>query len=144
VEIDRNKAVADALAFFERERAISSIQEKLREYRGQGMLAHKDNSDMWSRVEALETMDEEDHRPKDMLEQNMRAEGVPKPSAQHPVITPALDKANYLTSLAWPEITCTFTVYASMIHPMACISLLKTVYPHWNIPTQEVIEVSYS
>jgi len=86
VEVDRKKALAESRAFLAMERAklstISSTQARLREYRAQGMLAHKDNSDMWSRADALDVMAAEDHHPTKVLEQNMAAEGVPKPSSQ--------------------------------------------------------------
>lgn len=138
VEVDRKKALADALAFLVKERAklstISSIQEQLREYRAQGMLAHKDNSDMWSRADALDVMSAEDHHPTDMLEQNMRAEGIPKPSARHTAhhICPGLGKLPDTTRMARDHLH---------IHGIRINDPANGVYlitrdsdtPHWDI-----------
>ena len=139
VAVDRKKALTEALAFLAKERAklstISSIQEQLREYRAQGMLAHKDNSDMWSRADALDVMAAEDHHPTELLEQNMRAEGVPKPSAQHTAhhICPGQGKLRDTTRLARDHLH---------IHGIRINDPANGVYlisndrntPHWDIP----------
>jgi hypothetical protein len=139
VEVDRKKALAESLAFLAKERAklstISSIQVQLREYRAQGMLANKDNSDMWSRADALDLLTTEDYHPTDMLEQNMRAEGVPKPSSQHTAhhICPGKGNLPDTTRLARDHLH---------IHGIRINDPANGVYlihkdkdtPHWDIP----------
>ncbi|TNC83910.1 MAG: hypothetical protein CSH37_12625 [Thalassolituus sp.] len=89
-EDERRRAVAEAMSFLNIERAklstIASLQDQLRDYRTQGMKATSDNSDMWSRAEAFDVLQAESHHGYNgvrVLERNMAAEGVPKPSSRH-------------------------------------------------------------
>lgn len=75
----------EALNFLERERqkliTMGQVYDRLEEYRNQGMQAV--NGTGKERAAALLILQQEEHHPTSELENNMRAEGIPKPSCQH-------------------------------------------------------------
>lgn len=141
-EEERRKAVAKGMAFLNMERAklntISSLQDQLKEYRAQGMKASSDNSDMWSRAEASDMLLAEAHHGYHgvrVLERNMAAEGVPKPSAGHTAhhICPGKGKLPAITRQSRVHL---HTHGIRINDPANGVYLVKldAETPHWSMP----------
>lgn len=136
---ERNKAVADAMGFLNQERAklntISSLQSQLQEYRAQGMKATSDNSDMWSRAQASDAMIAEKHHPTDVLEDNMAAEGIPKPSPKHSAhhICPGKGRLKELTRQTRLRLH-TFGVRINDPANGVYLLIYDANAPHWSMP----------
>lgn len=138
-ETKRRKATAEAMHFLNMERAklntISSIQAQLREYRAIGMNGADENSDIKTRVAASRMMIAEEHHPTEVLEENMAAEGVPKPSAKHSAhhICPGKGKLPELTRQTRVHIH-SFGVRIN--DPANGVYLLTydASAPHWSMP----------